>query len=190
MKVTTFMAFLLLASGYISVAAAADTCAPQFHYCEGKLPPAGQFADCTRAKCEWDNVSSKMKCTCDVVSNVPSTTSGECKEPTEPLQRLQSRYSLVDTMGVCTGATHRWGWCLDIMCDNNFNTATCWCDTAKSETYDSKQYVIVGGTPGDCQAHYSSATVSQVLDATAFLRCKQPHRKIMDPQILWVTPSP
>jgi hypothetical protein len=128
-----------------------------------------------------------MSCSCRVKSNVAATTSGACKPGTN--EALQSRYSLVDSMGVCTSTTNRWGFCLDIKCGPDIKGFTkCECTTVTSSGYSSNQYVIVGGNPGSCASnrYYSSATPSQVLDATAFLRCKQTSAKVVDPTIAWV----
>jgi hypothetical protein len=185
MKATTLLTFTLLALSFASIAAAADSCSPQFTFCPAKEGLAGSFADCTQAPCVWKDGMSTMRCSCRVKSNVASTTSGACKPGTK--EALQSRYSLVDSMGVCTSATFHWGFCLDIKCSPDVNGMTqCDCTTVTSSEYSSNQYVIVGGNPGTCATNYSSATPSQVLAATAFLRCKQPNTKVVDPTITWV----
>src|SRR5690606_23297600 len=134
----------------------------QFSYCPAMEGLAGSFADCTEAQCTWKEGASTMSCTCRVKSNVASTTSGDCKPGTN--DALQSRYSLIDGMGVCTSATNKWGWCLDITCGPAVGGSTqCECTTVDSSQSSSTQYVIVGGDPGDCAAnvYYSSATPSQ-----------------------------
>jgi quercetin dioxygenase-like cupin family protein len=170
-----------------STVVAADTCSPQFSFCPAQEGLAGSFADCTEAPCEWKKGKSTMSCSCRVKSNVASTTSGACRPGTS--ESLQSRYSLVDTLGLCTSATNRWGFCLDIKCSPAVHGRTrCECTTVTSTAYLSNQYVIVGAGPGACASnrYSSSATPSQVLDATAFLRCRQPEAKVVDPTITWV----
>ncbi|HWM90252.1 MAG TPA: hypothetical protein VN493_05750 [Thermoanaerobaculia bacterium] len=183
MKATMLFTFTLLALSFVS--AADDSCSSQFTFCPPQEGLAGSFADCTQAPCEWKEGASTMSCTCRVKSNVASTTSGKCRLGTD--KALQSRYSLVDSMGVCTSATNRWGFCLDIKCSPGVDGVTkCDCTMVTSKEYLSNQYVIVGGNPGTCATNYSSATPSQVLAATAFLRCKQPNTKVVDPTIVWV----
>jgi hypothetical protein len=185
MKAALLSLFILLAFPFAPVAAAADECSPQFTFCPPKEGLAGSFADCTQAPCEWKEGASTMSCSCRVKSNVASTTSGACQPGTK--EALQSRYSLVDNMGVCTSGTNRWGFCLDIKCGPGVEGVTrCDCTTVTSSQYSSNQYVIVGGSPATCARDYSSATPSQVLAATAFLRCKQPNAKVVDPTIVWV----
>ncbi|HTG32493.1 MAG TPA: hypothetical protein VLB76_06140 [Thermoanaerobaculia bacterium] len=187
MKATMPLAFSLLAFSFVPIAVAADSCSPQFAFCPAMGGIAGSFADCTQARCEWKEGMSKMSCSCRVKSNVASTTSEVCKPGTN--EALQSRYSLVDSMGVCPSATNRWGFCLDIKCGPGVNgLVKCDCTTVTSPAYLSDQYIIVGGNPGSCSSdrYYSSATLSQVFAATAFLRCKQPHAKVVDPKIAWV----
>jgi hypothetical protein len=146
MKATMLLTFTLLAFSFVPTAVAADSCSPQFAFCPAREGLAGSFADCTQAPCEWKEGKSTMSCSCHVKSNVASTTSGVCKPGTK--EALQSRYSLVDGMGVCTSATNRWGFCLDIKCGPGANGLTrCECTTVTSAEYSSKQYVIVGGTP-------------------------------------------
>jgi hypothetical protein len=187
MKATMFLKFTLLAFSFTSCAVADDSCSSQFAFCPAMEGLAGSFADCTQAPCEWKEGTSTMSCSCRVKSNVASTTSGVCKPGTN--ETLQSRYSLVDSMGVCTSATNRWGFCLDIKCGPGVNGLTkCDCTTVTSSGFSSSQYVIVGGNPGSCVSnlYYSSATPSQVFAATAFLRCQQPKTKVVDPTIAWV----
>ena len=166
-------------------AVTSDSCSSQFTFCPAMEGLAGSFADCTRAPCVWKEGQSTMSCACRVKSNVASTTSGACQPGTK--EALQSRYSLVESMGVCTGATNRWAFCLDIKCSPGVDGRTiCECTTVNSAEYSSSQYVIVGGSPETCSVDYSSATPGQVFAATAFLRCKQPHALVMDPTIVWV----
>lgn len=186
MKTTVLLAITLLASAFASVAAA-ESSSPQFSFCPAMEGLAGSFADCTQAPCEWREGMSTMRCYCRVKSNVASTTSGTCRPGTS--EALQSRYSLVESMGVCTSAANRWGFCLDIKCTPGVDGQTqCDCLTVTSSAYSSNQYVIVGSGTGACASteFYSSATPSQVLHATAFLRCKQPGTKVVDPTIAWV----
>lgn len=186
MKVAMFLTCSLLALSFVPCASAADSCSPQFTFCPAMEGLAGSFADCTQAPCEWKEGGSTMSCACRVKSNVPSTTSGTCQPGTK--DALQSRYSLVESMGVCTSATNRWGFCLDIKCSPGVDGGTkCECTTVTSSAYSSNQYVIVGGNPATCSVYYSSATPGQVLAATAFLRCKQPGAVVMDPTIVWLT---
>lgn len=186
MKATMLVMFTLLAFGFVPSAVAADSCSPQFAFCPAMEGLAGSFADCTQAPCEWNGTKSTMRCSCRVKSNAASTTSGVCRPGTK--EALQSRYSLVDKMGVCTGSTRHWGFCLDIKCGPGVDGWTkCDCTVATSKEYSSNQYVIVGGNPGTCASNYSSATPSQVFAATAFLRCKQqPGTTVVDPTIVWV----
>jgi hypothetical protein len=185
MKSTLLLTLTLLTLSSVSSAIAADSCSPQFNFCPAQEGLAGSFADCTQAPCEWKEGMSTMSCTCRVKSNVASTTSGSCQPGTK--EALQSRYSLIESMGVCTSATKRWGFCLDIKCSPGIDGWTrCDCTTVTSSEYASDQYVIVGGNPGTCAVDYSSATPSQVLAATAFLRCKQPDAKVVDPKIVWL----
>jgi hypothetical protein len=184
MKTTMLLAFTLLAFGFAPSAVAAHSCSPQFAFCSAMEGLAGSFADCTQAPCEWNGKTSTMSCSCRVKSNVASTTSAVCKPGTN--KALQSRYSLVASMGVCTSATSHWGFCLDIKCGPGVKgLVKCECTTVTSSKYSSDQYVIVGGSPDACASNYSSATPSQVFAATAFLRCKQPDTKL-DPTIVWV----
>ncbi len=185
MKPTVLLTFMLLALGLVTGAASAATCSSQFAFCPAKEGLTGSFADCTQAPCEWKEGMSTMSCSCRVKSNVASVTSGACQPGAK--ESLQSRYSLVESMGVCTSSTSRWGFCLDIKCGPDVNgTTKCDCLTVTSAQYSSNQYVIVGGNPGTCASYYSSATPSQVFAATAFLRCKQPNSKVVDPTIAWV----
>jgi hypothetical protein len=186
MKTTMLLTFTLFAFSSVSVAATTGSCSTQFNLCPAQEGLAGSFADCTQAPCEWKEGQSTMSCACRVKSNVASTTSGACQAGTK--DALQSRYSLVESLGVCTGATKRWGFCLDIKCGPGIDGLTrCDCTTVTSSEYASDQYIIVGGNPGTCATDYSSATPSQVFAATAFLRCKQPDKKVMDPTIIWLT---
>lgn len=188
MKAAGFLTFTLLAFSFVPVAGAADSCSSQFAFCSAREGLAGSFADCTQAPCEWKEGASIMNCSCRVKSNVASTTSGDCKPGTA--EALQSRYSLVDSMGVCTSATNLWAFCLDIKCGPGVKGLTqCECTTVISSGYSASQYIIVGGKPGDCASnrYFSSATLSQVLDATAFLRCKQPDTPVVDPAVVWVS---
>jgi hypothetical protein len=187
MKTTVLLTFTLFAFSFVHRATAADSCSTQFALCPAAEGLAGSFADCTQAPCEWKKGASTMTCSCRVKSNVASTTSGSCKPGTK--EALQSRYSLVDSMGVCTSSTNRWGFCLDIKCGPGVNGLTqCKCTTVTSPEYLSKQYILVNRPPGACapSQYYSSATLSQVFAATAFLRCKQPNAKVGDPRISWV----
>jgi hypothetical protein len=185
MKTTVLLTFALLTLSFASIAVAEESCSPQFNFCPAQEGLAGSFADCTQAPCVWKEGVSTMSCSCRVKKNVASTTSGACRSGTK--DALQSRYSLVDSLGVCTSATKRWGFCLDIKCSPGVKGVTkCDCTTVTSAAYSSNQYVIVGGNPGTCATDYSSATPSQMLDATAFLRCKQPKAKVVDPTITWV----
>jgi hypothetical protein len=185
MKTALFFTFTLLGLSFVSIAATTDSCSSQFTFCPAQEGLAGSFADCTQAPCEWKEGKSTMSCACRVKSNVASTTSGACQPGSK--EALQSRYSLVDSMGVCTSATKRWGFCLDIKCSPGVDGWTkCDCTTVTSSEYASNQYIIVGGNPGTCAVDYSSATPGQVYAATAFLRCKQPDTKVMDPTITWM----
>jgi hypothetical protein len=185
MKAATLLMFALLAFGFVSIAGAADSCSTQFSFCPAKEGVEGSFADCTQAPCEWKEGSSTMSCFCRVKSNAASTTSGSCMPGTK--EALQSRYSLVDSMGVCTSSTNRWAFCLDIKCGPGVDGMTrCECTTVTSSEYSSNQYIIVGGNPDTCKRPYSSATLSQVFAATSFLCCKQPDKKVVDPAIAWV----
>jgi len=187
MKATMLLMLILilLAFSFSTSAVASDSCSSQFAFCSAEEGLAGSFADCTQAPCEWKKGMSTMSCSCRVKSNVASVTSGVCQPGTK--ESLQSRYSLVDQMGVCTSPANRWGFCLDIKCGPGVNgTAKCDCLTVTSSEYSSNQYVIVGGSPRTCTSYYSSATPSQVFAATAFLRCKQPNKKVIDPTITWV----
>lgn len=184
MRFTVPLTLILLVFGFVTSAAAADSCSSQFVFCPAADGLAGSFADCTQAPCEQVGMST-MSCSCRVKSNVASVTSGVCQPGTK--DSFQSRYSLVDTMGVCTSSTRRWGFCLDVKCGPEVNgTTKCTCLTVTSSEYSSNQYVIVGGNPGTCSTSYSSATPSQVLAATAFLRCRQPDKRVVDPTIVWV----
>ena len=185
---TRLLTLTLLGLSFASIAFAADGCSSQFAFCPAREGLDGSFADCTQAPCEWKEGAATMTCSCRVKSNVASVTSGTCQKGTS--KGLQSRYSLVEEMGVCTSATNRWGFCLDILCGPGINGLTrCDCTTVTSSKYSSKQYVIVGGSPGSCASnrYYSSATPSQVFDATAALRCQQPHAVVVDPPIVWLT---
>jgi hypothetical protein len=187
LKTTLLLTLTLLAFSCIPGACATDSCSPQFAFCPPQDGLAGSFADCTQAPCEWKEGSSTMSCACRVKSNAASVTSGVCKPGTS--ESLQSRYSLVDSMGLCTSATNRWGFCLDIKCSPGVNGVTrCDCTTVTSPEYSSNQYVIVGGNPGTCapNVYYSSATPSQVFSATAYLRCRQPNTTVVDPTIIWL----
>lgn len=195
MKTTMLLTVTLLAFGFVPTAVAADNCFPHFAFCPAAEGLAGTFADCTKAPCTWKEGASTMSCKCLAKSNAASTTQapplGEgCKAGTS--SNLQSRYSLVDSMGVCTSATNRWGFCLDIKCGpaDSSGYSYCDCTAVTSSGYSSNQYVIVKGNSGFCAAnqYYSSATPSQVFAATAFLRCKQPNTGVVDPTIVWVAP--
>lgn len=184
MKAALVCTFMLLTLSTAPISAA-DQCSPQFHFCPAEEGLAGSFADCTQAPCDWKKGKSTMSCACRVKSNVASTTSGACRPGTK--DALQSRYSLVESMGVCTSSTMRWGFCLDITCSPGIDGWTiCECKTVTSSDFSSKQYVIVGGSPETCAVDYSSATPGQVLAATEFLRCKQPDKRVEDPTIIWV----
>jgi hypothetical protein len=191
-KTTKALTFTLLAFSFAPIAVAADSCLPQFSFCPAMEGLAGSFADCTQAPCEWKEGMATMSCKCRVKSNVAAVTTGGptggCKPGTK--DNLQSRYSLVASMGVCTSATNHWGFCLDIKCGPGVNGfSKCECTVLTSSGYSSNQYVIVGGNPGSCASnlYFSSATPSQVLAATAFLRCQQPNNaEVVDPTITWV----
>ena len=148
---------------------AAGTAAPGFTICQGT------FALCTSAKCTSQRTRNglQVKCSCDVKQGAYSVGKKPCSDvpqaPPTPGQLIPSRYSPITSMAVCPG-NGVWAFCLDKKCkvDQNTAKATCECTLARSP----QRYVVVAGTATDAMctsAIWSSATVDEVLQVTAFL---------------------
>jgi len=148
---------------------AAGAPVPGFTICQGT------FALCTSAKCTGQRTQSglKVKCSCDVKQAAYSVGTKPCSDvpqaPPTPGQLIPSRYSPITSTAVCPG-NGVWAFCLDKKCtvDQNTAKATCECTLLRSP----QRYVVVAGTAADAMctsAIWSSATVDQVLQVTAFL---------------------
>jgi hypothetical protein len=148
---------------------AAGTPAPGFTLCKGT------FALCTSAKCTGQRTQTglKVKCSCEVMPDAYSVGTKPCSDVPQALptqgQVIPSRYSPITSTAVCPG-NGVWAFCLDKKCtvDHKTSKATCECTLLRSP----QKYVVVAGTATDAMctsAIWSSATVDQVLQVTAFL---------------------
>lgn len=148
---------------------AAGTPAPGFTICQGT------FALCTSAKCTSQRTRNglQVNCSCDVQQGAYSVGKKPCSDvpqsPPTPGQLIPSRYSPITSMAVCPN-TGPWAFCLDKKCtvDQNTAKATCRCTLLTSP----QRHVVVAGTATDAMctsAIWSSATVDEVLQVTAFL---------------------
>ncbi len=141
---------------------------PSFTVC------SGTYALCTTAQCSpvSDN-DSLLSCGCTVEEGF-SAGAKSCDEvpegPPTAGETIPSRYYPIQNMAVCANS-RKWAYCLDKKCtvDVGLSTATCTCDSMSTPT---QAYVVVTESYGaaTCTTDtWSSATVNDVLQVTAFL---------------------
>jgi hypothetical protein len=161
---------MVLFSAFIAGASAAHS--QTFQNCGG----AEIFADCTAATCTHGGPTGYL-CTCKVGNggkgqvlqqgvSIPPATG--CVAPTPPGHMpmyAQSRYSPVNSLGLCTNTKRTWAQCMGAKCTVSADgkTASCPCTAATSESSGGGDYVIVTSDPqyhGQCtdDVIYSSAT--------------------------------
>ena len=136
----------------------------------------GTYALCTTAICAPLEAGS-ASCLCDVKQEAYSVGKNSCAEvpqsPPTPGLTIASRYSPISSTAVCATEAN-YAMCLDSPCtvDSDISRAKCKCSVIKTPNY-----VVGRGTHTDAMcktALWSSASVNDVIQITAFLYAQNP----------------
>jgi len=156
----------------------------EFVYCD-----AGNFANCTTAKCEAKD-GGGYSCNCFLDTRYSITTAASACIPASG-STLQSRYYPVESYQVCDDPgkdTPSWAWCLGFLCTSTSKGVFCDCKAPPAPRFP---YIVVTTTfnQGACTIGttgkvWSSATVDDSKQITTFLQGKPGLENLAGPVVL------